>query len=811
MIGMNKKIRNVISVTTAALLATTAIGYSVLTNNEKTVSADNTETKEKLENTINDSIKFTTIGDDKEETVYIIADADGNVTKTIVSDWLKNKDGSATINDKSDLKNIENVKSDADYEEGTDGNIIWSANGEDVYYQGETDKELPVDMKITYYLNDKEVSASQIAGKSGKVKIRFDYTNHEKKDITVDGKHMSMYVPFTMISGLVLDTDTFSNVEINSGKVISDGNRMIAVGLAFPGLNDNLGLQDISKELDTELSFPEYVEITADTTEFSLGLTLTMGSADLLSKISTTSVESLDDLKDMLDSLVSATDELKSGTESLEKGIGELQNSFKEYAAGVKTLVSGLTEINSGVAKLDASTPQLTDGTKSLLDGIDTIITKVSGDGGAVNGAKQLADGASKLDAGIGTLKDKSTDLVNGVGQLADGANSVETNMQTVIQAFEGTESQMGLADGSQAVADGVAELATQLSGMVSTINAAIADNNSKMEQCQAGLETCSTKMAECEAAIADCESKITQCETGIEQCKAVIAGGISPTTGGALTEEEIAGYNEKIEDLTGNISDLEAGIQTANEGKATIEATQKELEGNIQTLTGANLALNNILSNMDAETMMRINALQDGANSVADGVKRAGAGVKQLESEGTSKLAEGLSQLNGQVPELGSGIDELKAGSAQVASGANELAAGLNVLSDGLSSSLRPGVDKLYQGGLLFKSSISQLYAGTSKAASGGNELNTATDKVTSGISQLYDGSVKLDDGMGRFKEEAIDKISDFVKNDLEDLLDRIKATIDAAGEYTIFSDAAEGKSTSVKFIYETAAVATD
>ena len=809
---MNKKIRNVVSVGTAVLLTVTAIGYSVLTNNEKTAAADHTEIKEEIQNTINDSVTFTSIGEDKEETVYIIADADGNVTKTIVSDWLKNKDGSETITDRSNLKNIENVKSDAEYEEDAEGNIVWTTKGEDVYYQGETNQSLPVDLKVSYYLDGTKMSASEIAGKSGKVTIRFDYANHEKRDVTVNGKTMSMYVPFTMISGMALDTDKFSNVEINSGKVISDGNRMIAVGLAFPGLNDNLKLEDVSKELDTDLSFPEYIEITADTTEFSLGLTLTMGSSDLLSKISMESVESLDDLEEMLHSLVSATDELKAGTEKVKDGLGELENRFKEYASGVITLTAGLTEINNGVAKLDASTPQMTDGMKSVLDGIDTIIEKVTGDGGAAKGAKQLAEGAAKLDAGIGTLKDQSTELIEGVGQLAAGADSVETNMQTVVSAFEGTEGQMGLNDGSQAVADGVKELTTQLSGMVSTINAAIADNNSKIEQCQAGLLTCSTKMAECEAAITDCESKIAQCQTGIEQCEKVLEGGISPTTGSALTEEEIAGYHAKIEELTTNISALEAGIQTANEVKETIEAKQKELEDNILTLTGANLALNNVLSNMNPDTMTEsLSALQDGADSVAEGVKRAGAGIKQLESEGTSKLAAGLLRLNNSLPALSNGMDELKAGSQKVAGGANELFTGIDALGGGLTTTLRPGVYRLYEGGLLFKSSISQLYEGTNKAAAGGNELNNATNQVASGISQLHDGSVQLDDGMGQFKEEAVDTISEFVKNDLQDLLDRVKATVDAAGEYTIFSDAASGKSTSVKFIYETAAVKAD
>ena len=191
---MRRKLRNVVSLTTAALVAVSAIGYQSFTGNEKTAKADNTKDKETIENTIEDNVTLSTTGEDKEETVYFISDANGQVKKTVVSDWLKNKDGSDKLEDKSDLQNIENVKSDADFEKGKDGEITWKADGEDVYYQGTTDKKAPVDVKVTYYLDNKEIKPEELAGKSGKVKIRFDYTNNQKKTYTEKGKNYEVYV-----------------------------------------------------------------------------------------------------------------------------------------------------------------------------------------------------------------------------------------------------------------------------------------------------------------------------------------------------------------------------------------------------------------------------------------------------------------------------------------------------------------------------------------------------------------------------------------------------------------------------------------
>lgn len=734
---MSKRLKRILSAMTAMIVVSGVVGYSVLNDNEKVASADNTEVKEEINKAINDNIKFTSTGEDKEETVYILSDANGNVKKTIVSDWLKNKDGSETITDKSDLQNIENVKSDADYTEGKNGEIVWNADGGDIYYQGETSKALPVDVKITYLIDGKEIPADEMAGKSGKVTVRFDYTNNQKKEVMVNGKKTEMYVPFTMISGMILDGDKFSNVEVNSGKVISDGSKYVVVGLAFPGMNENLNLENLLKDTDIEKQFPEVFEVTADVEDFELGLTITMGSADLISRINADDMNTLDELQDKLDELVKATNQLKSGTVQIKDGLSELKGKFGEYSQGVNKLTGGVNEINNGVGQLNSKTGEFTDGLGQVLGGIDAIVSKLEGDGGAMAGSKNLADGANQVHSGIAELQNKSGELIEGIAKLEAGAKTVDDNMKVVIDGFnDKSQTQPGLTTGSRAVSDGVSQLQQQLTGMVASINKSVADNNAKIAQ--------------------------------IEQ---LLKYGKNPSTGADLTGEEIAAYQAAL-----------------------------------QQLQGANTALQQVLQGMNPEGMSSsLTSLSNGAKNVADGVAKVDAGLKQLQSEGTSQVSAGAGQLNASVPMLTEGIGKLENGSAQVAQGAAILSEGMVTLHNAVTTELRPGVDKLYQGGILLRTSVNKLYEGTQTASKGGSDLVSATSQVSDGINKLSDGAVTLDNGMSQFKSEVTDKLDGEVKDILKETSERIKSTVNIANEYTIYTDAAEGKSTSVKFIYET------
>ncbi len=749
---MKKKLVKTISISLAALLAIAGISYSALSGNEKVASADTSKDAKTIQNTIESNVKFNEVGEDKEETVYVLTDANGNVNKTIVSDWLKNKDGSDKLEDKSDLKDIENVKSDADYITGEDGAITWNANGEDIYYQGTTDKQLPVDVKVTYLLDGKEMSPSEIAGKSGKVTIKFEYTNNQKKEITVNGKKTEMYVPFTMISGMILDGNKFRNVEVNSGKVISDGNRLVVVGLGFPGMNSNLALSDITGDSKTE--FPETVEVTADVEDFSLALTLTMGSADLISAVDVDSVTAVDDLKDVVKKLVESTDALQTGSSKLNEGLKTLKNSFGTYSTGIKTYVN---TVNSNIGLLNEKVPSFVDGTKQISDGVGQIVGAMEGDNGAVSGANQLAQGSAELSNGlndlansVGTVGSTDNNTVTGaVNNIATGSSTLFSYVDKMLAGFDDQNGSYGLtngskavSDGSKAVSDGVNALVLQLNKMIQTINTSISDN-----------------------------------EKSIAQLNAVIRGGKNPQTGADLTAQEIAVYNAQI-----------------------------------QQLTGANTALKTMLQNMNPETMnQQLTTLSQGAKSVADGasgvlngVATLQNGLKEFKTQGNT-LVQGTAQLNSSMSQLVAGIGKLQAGSVQVKDGSAALASGVNQLYGAVKNQLQPGVSTLYDGANLLSTSVNQLYEGTKPTAKDVNTLLSGTDQLASGIGELQTGAETLSSGMKQFNDEAISKVSDFVNGDLTTITERIKATVNLAKEYNIYSDAVEGKSTSVKFIYET------
>jgi len=274
-----------------------------------------------LEGAVKGSINLNNILDgEKDETVYVIADATGNKKSVLVSEWLKNSEGLDEIKDKSILTDIENVKGDETFTQDGD-TLTWKANGKPIYYQGKSDKDIPVAVAVHYYLDGEEKTPEEIAGKSGEVKIVFDYTNNAKVG--------DVYAPFLMGTGLLLDGETFNNVNVSTGKVIADGNRFIVVGLGFPGMMENLDLNIEGFDL------PSSVEITATTTSFSLDMALTLATPLTFSE---------DAFEINLDELKA---KLHEKTDEFSDGIDQLSNGVKTYTDGVKQLAGGIDQVTA--------------------------------------------------------------------------------------------------------------------------------------------------------------------------------------------------------------------------------------------------------------------------------------------------------------------------------------------------------------------------------------------------------------------------------------------------------------------------------
>lgn len=300
----------------------------------------------------------------KDETVYVLAGADGSVQKIIVSDWIKNAVGSTIISDKSELTDVENVKGEESYTMNGDNMRVWDAKGNDIYCQGNIEKELPVGLSVSYKLDGKTISPTELAGKSGKVTIRFDYQNKQFETVEIDGKQEKIYVPFAMLTGMLLDNDVFTDVEVSNGKLINDGDRIAVVGIALPGLQDNLNLDE------DKLTIPDYVEITAQVKNFEMTNTVTIATNEIFNRLNTDKLNSIDDLTDSLDELNDAMEQLMDGSSQLYDGLCTLLDKSGELVDGIGKLASGAEQLKTGAGDLKTGAAALADGAQELSDGL---------------------------------------------------------------------------------------------------------------------------------------------------------------------------------------------------------------------------------------------------------------------------------------------------------------------------------------------------------------------------------------------------------------------------------------------------------
>lgn len=459
--------------------------------NKETVGAPAEETAQAVE--ITEKAAKRSVGGEveKEETVYVNADASGKVKNITVSNWLKNGGGTDELKDVTTLKDVVNVKGDETFTQDGD-TYIWAADGNDIYYQGETAEALPVNVKVTYYLDDKEIAPEDLAGKSGKVKIRFDYENLTAQSTVIGGEETEMCVPFVAASTLVLDSDKFLNVEVENGKILSDGKNTIVAGVAMPGLYDSLDLLNL--EGFEEVEIPEYVEVTADVTEFELDMTATVLMPDVFSELDTDDMDGFDDLKDDIEELNDATYELIDGCIELDDGVQELKDNMPD-------LWDGAVELDDGAKELD-------DGAQDLMDGADELN----------DGAKDIREGAKELDKGVGTLQDgvglltdSMPEFTGGVNALAEGLQSLQNPMMLGPDGKSGSAEQPYIKTSVELLKNGVNALVSGIGGMGSALEQAIADNQEKMQAAQTNVVVLAGNLQETVKSAQEIQNQLTE------------------------------------------------------------------------------------------------------------------------------------------------------------------------------------------------------------------------------------------------------------------------------------------------------------
>ena len=586
----------------------------------------------------------------KEETVYVIADANGKANKVIVSEWLKNQKGSDTLKDQSNLKDVKNVKGDQDFTKGSGDELTWNAKGSDIYYQGTSDKQLPVDVTVTYKLNGKTVSAKELDGASGKLTMEFTYKNNTGKTKKVNGKNVTIYQPFLMVSGLLVDNDKMSNVEVTNGKVINSGDKTVVVGMALPGLEESLGLSNLTdsggKKIDIDV--PQKVTIKADVSDFSLLTTVTMASNSALEELNLDDVDSVDDLKDSLKKLGDSSKELVDGTKKLEDGVGELNDKSGDLADGVD-------QVNQGAKDLDKGAKDLNNGAKDLDDGTNELATQVKD---LPSSAQQLLDGAKSIKSALGNADSKTQTIYTGAAAIEEGAqqmsdNLKNTNGKSIYEAAAGIqEGAAKVTSGADQLSDGLNTAAANLDESIKLLNAAVG----QLEDLQKTTED-TTTLQTYGALIKEIKGSI-QYQQGVKQAlTSTLQSGITSIKGGATL----------IDTYAGKIAD---GSVKLVEGAAKLEAGAKAIQSGVDTMISGNNGQN--LNAMIAGLSMlsqQSGKLVAGTQKLADGSGKLLAGTDTL-TEGTGKLASGTGELSDGTDKLISGIGELLDGSKDLAEG---------------------------------------------------------------------------------------------------------------------------------------------
>ena len=728
---MNKKVTKIIAICLCAALCLGGAGVAFAQTGSKQESAQPTAAQKAAD--LQQKIS-------KDETVYVLAGADGSVQKIIVSDWLKNELGSASLTDKSGLSNIENVKGDESYSINGDNMTVGDAQGNDIDYQCDIQKELPVGLTVRYTLNGKAVSPEQLKGQSGKVTIRFDYENRQYETVQINGQNQRIYVPFAMLTGMILDNDTFRNVTVSNGKLVNDGDRTVVVGLAFPGLPE-----DLNRRRD-QLSIPSSVEITADVTDFSLGMTVTLACNDLFSQLGDADLGSLD-AAGSLNKLTDAMDQLLNGSSALYDGLTTLLDKSGELAAGVEELAQGAAAIKAGADSLDEGAAELKAGLADLSEGLN----KLSANSAALNGgAEQVFN--SLLETATAQIRAKGLTVPDlTIENYAEELNKLIKSLDETT-VYENALTQVTAAVEKQR------PLITQ------KVTAAV--RQEVEAKVTAAVQTEATTAAQ--AQVAENVIRTATRMTKKDYDAAVAAGQIPQATQDAVNAA-----------IQAQLSDPDVQKQI----NATVEAqmASETVKNTIKAQTDAQMQTEKMQAAISQNVELQVKkAIAE--NMASDEVQKQ----LQAASEGSKTLIALKASLD-DYNAFYLGLLDYTAGVDEAAEGSNELYAGAGDLKDG-TAELRAGAAKLYAGVL---------------------QLKDGTPALVSGVTQLKDGAMQLSEGLQQLNKEGIQKLTKLLQDDLGDLTARVQATIDVSKDYRSFSGISDDASGQVKFIYRTDEIA--
>ncbi len=784
---------------------------------------------------------------EKDETVYVNADASGMPESVTVSDWLKNAGSEENLRDMSRLEDIKNLKGDESFVSDGD-TLTWKTAGKDIYYQGTSDEQLPVDEKLTYYLDGKEIKPEELKGKSGQLKIRIDYTNHAENSIEAGGEETEAYTPFVLVTGLILPNETFSNVVIDNGRILSDGDRNIVLGFAMPGLKESLGLNDFD-DAASELSIPESLEITADVTDLTMPSTYTAALPDLFGDLDVNDIADLESLRDSLDGLEDAALQLVSGSEELSEGAGTLADGVDSYTDGADELCGAIRKYMGPDGELGGSVTEYTNGVNSIVQGISDyasgaevlsagVVTYVEGEEQLAAGAEdltKLAEGLTQVQGAVSALSDATTGDISSASQtLADATEQLKQalgseGMQNILSQAEvmlqsGNElidaaGTMGdsLTSGIQKPLENISASLTSLSGELEKISTAKAEIQSACDAVNSVVDSDNDKINTARNAASESETQIRNSiavltaqkdalgdteeeQEAAQQIQAAI-DALSGAQGAAGALEGIENRERVSADLTDrDFTPIQTAAGTIRSEMTAFTETAADLSGQLSDLK---IQLGELESAKDAlpveslgSLAAKVDALNQGMqdlNSAISGTGGLADSLSALDQSVSSQFPaalEGIDALNDGFSQLGGYNEALRSGADQLASGGPELRAGAVTLAGG-TKDLVSGLDTL--GGQL---------------AAGASALSANSGTLRSGASALESGALTLKKGMAEFESRGTGKMKEMLENELGEVLDRLDALTSEVCSYDTFSGKSDEMDGNVKFIIETAPI---
>ena len=527
----------------------------------------------------------------KSETVYAVMNGDGSIKSTTVSEHLYSASGLANVTDKTTLTDIQNTESDAEFTQNGE-ELVWNTNDTDVYYKGNTDKALPIDVKVTYALDGQEAALEDIIGKSGHLTVTVNLKNNETGTVNVNGKDRTIVTPLITAVGVILGGDA-ANVTAEHGMIESAAKSSVAAFVTLPGVKNSLsGL--LPDEVDSiEDYLQDTVTVEADVEDFTCPQVM-VACATSTAALGTSNVFDLSSINDLTDGI----NQLNDAMSQLMDGASQLVDGTSQLAGGVLALLDGANTLNNGAAALD-------DGLGQLTNGLDTL----SANNAALNaGAQQVADGV--LASANKTLKE---------GGLID-EDMTWSNYEAVIDNIL-TMNDKTLAAGRRKIVRTVWEQAPSF----------------KDSQLDLALYLSATKTNhDLEAALHLMQNYDPSMLCGLVQ---LLTSQEAKDTAKAELKYQVENSQDiadvralkdslsKIQYFVSSVGQYTAGVQTAADGAHSAKDGSAQLAAGTKTLYDG------------------VNTLSDGASQLNDGTHQLNDGLNQFNEEGISKLTGALDQ----------------------------------------------------------------------------------------------------------------------------------------------------------------------